>query len=186
MNAAAPSADPPPQAVDEAVDAHDAPETDPQIDGARDADDLLVLELGRIAGLADPVPAGWVDTARAAFAWADLPGLPARLTYDSRSAGGRPSDALVGSAQRNVRFTAGAGPTRIEVEVELDIGADKLRLLGRLRPARRTSVVVVSTVGRVPASADETGTFRVDELPCRPFCVLVDGPQPVKTGWVVT
>jgi hypothetical protein len=85
-----------------------------------------------------------------------------------------------------VHFMADAAPARFEVELELDIGADKLRVVGRIRPARRASVVAVSTGGRAVAHADESGTFRVDELPRRPFCVLVDGPHPVKTGWVVT
>ncbi len=151
-----------------------------------EADDLLVVELGRIAGLADPVPPGWAATAHAAFAWAAETGVPARLTYDSRSVGGRRGDILGGPAQRTVRFTAGAGPARVEIELELDIGADKLRLLGHVRPARRATVVVVSTAGRTTAPTDEAGTFRVDELACRPFCVVVEGRQPVKTGWVVT
>ncbi len=154
---------------------------------ADDADDLLVAELGRVAGVADPVPPGWAGTAHDAFAWAGVPGLEARLTYDSRSAAGRRGDVLLGGpAQRTVRFTAGAGPARVEVELELDVGADKVRLLGHVRPARRATVVVVSTAGRTTVPADESGRFRIDELACRPFCVVVDGPQPLKTGWVVT
>jgi hypothetical protein len=164
---------------------HTAASADPSAD---DADELLVAELRRVAVVADPVLPGWTDTAHRAFAWAALPGVPARLTYDSRTAvsSGRGDVLFAGPAQRTVRFTAGAGPARVEVELELDIGADKLRVLGRIRPARRASVVALSTGGRAVAHADESGTFRVDELPRRPFCVLVDGPHRVKTGWVVT
>jgi hypothetical protein len=162
-----------------------AASADPSAD---DADDLLVAELRRVAGVADPVPPGWTDAARGAFAWAAVPGASARLTYDSRTAasGGRGDVLLTGSASRTVRFTAGAGPARVEVELELDIGADKVQVLGRVRPGRRANVVALSTGGRTIAHTDESGTFRVDELTRRPFCVLVDGPQPVKTGWIVT
>jgi hypothetical protein len=155
---------------------------------ADDADDLLVAELRRVAGVADPVPPGWADAAHGAFAWATVPGVPARLTYDSRTAasGGRGDVLFAGPAERTVRFTAGAGPARAEVELELDIGADKVRVLGRVRPGRRATVVALSTAGRTVAHADDSGTFRVDELPRRPFCVVIDGPQPLKTGWVVT
>jgi hypothetical protein len=161
-----------------------AASADPSAD---DAEELLVTELRRVAGIADPVPSGWADAAHGAFSWAAVPGVPARLTYDSRTASTGRSDVLfAGPAQRTVRFTAGSGPARVEVELELDIGADKLRMVGRIRPGRRGSIVALSTGGRAVTHADDSGTFRVDELPRRPFCVLVDGPQPVKTGWVVT
>jgi hypothetical protein len=155
---------------------------------ADDADDLLVAELRRVAGVADPVPPGWADAAHGAFAWATVPGVPARLTYDSRTAAssGRGDVLFAGPAQRTMRFTAGAGPARAELELELDIGADKVRVLGRVRPGRRATVVALSTAGRTVAHADDSGTFRFDELPRRPFCVVIDGPQPLKTGWVVT
>jgi hypothetical protein len=155
---------------------------------ADDADDLLVAELRRVSGVADPIPPRWAEAAHGAFAWATLGSVPARLTYDSRTAAssGRGDVLFTGPAGRTVRFTAGAGPTRVEVELELDIGADKVRLVGSVRPGRRTAVVALSTTGRTVAHADDSGTFRVDELPRRPFCVLIDGPQPIKTGWVVT
>lgn len=155
---------------------------------ADDADDLLVAELRRVASVADPVPPGWTEVGHGAFAWAKVPGIPARLTYDSRTAAssGRGDVLFTGPAQRTVRCTAGAGPARVEVELELDVGADKVQVVGRVRPGHRTTVVALSTAGRTVAHADESGTFRIDELPRRPFCVLIDGPQPIKTGWVVT
>lgn len=157
-------------------------------ESAVDADDLLVSELRRAAGTADPPPPGWADAARAAHAWVALPGRPARMTYDSRSAatGRRGPGAPGGPAQRTVRFTAGAGPARVSVELELDVGADKVRVVGRIRPGGPAAVVALSTGGRTAADADATGSFRFDELPRRPFCVVVGGSLPVKTGWVVT
>lgn len=152
-----------------------------------DADDLLVAELSRVAGVADPVPEAWAAVAHDAFGWARLPGLAARLTYDSNPAPDAQGAAPVAStAVRTVRFTAGAGPALVRVEVELDIGADKIRVLGRVDPGRPGPVVAVAGSGRTVAEADAEGGFRFDELPRRPFCVLVDGPQPVKTGWIVT
>ena len=156
---------------------------DPLGDGP---DDLLVAELGRVAGIADPVPADWAVAARDAFAWLHLPGEPARLTYDSQPGtdGGR--GPIAATAARTVRFTAGAGASRVVIEVEVDRGADKLRVVGRIRPGRRASVVAVTPTGRAPAEADAAGGFHVDELPRAPFCLLVGGVQPVKTGWIVT
>ena len=62
---------------------------------------------------------------------------------------------FTGPAQRTVRFTTSAGPARVDVELELDVGADKVRVVGRVRPVRGTSVVVLSTAGRTVAHADE-------------------------------
>ena len=69
--------------------------------------------------------------------------------------------------------------------LELDVGADKLRLLGRIEPPGRAAVVLAWPEGRWDGESGDDGTFRVDELPRRPFCVVVDGARPVKSGWVV-
>lgn len=159
---------------------------DPAASASDDADDLLVDELRRVAAVADPVPAAWSEAARAAFAWVRLPGVPARLTYDSQpGADGWGSGSLSGAAVRTVRFTAGSGPDRLGIEVEVDIGADKLRIAGSLRPGRHAPVTAITPDGRTPAESDATGGFHVDELPRVPFCLLVGGAQPVKTGWIV-
>jgi hypothetical protein len=148
------------------------------------SDDALDAELRRVAALADPVPDAWRDVARASFAWAAIDAAPAQLTYDSRSSrserlGGGP---LSGAAPRQLRYLAAGS---LGVEVEIDVGADKLRLLGRLVPARVADVVALWPGGRREAASDPGGTFRFDELPRLPLCLQVCGEQPVKTGWIV-
>jgi hypothetical protein len=147
------------------------------------ADDVLVAELRRLAALADPVPGGWRDAATVGFAWASIPAAPAGMAYDSRAVPGIRVDApgLSGSAVREVRYTAGDQA----VELDLDMGADKLRLVGRVVPARQAEVAVIWPEGREEAPCDEGGSFRFDQLPRRPLCVVVAGDRPVKTGWII-
>ena len=133
-------------------------------------------ELRRVAGSPTPCRAAGAAAAQAAFAWAAVAGMPARLAYDSRSVGGRRGDMRRRTRPAHRAVHRGRGTARVEIELELDIGADKLRLLGHVRPARRATVVVrVPPRARTTAATDEGGTFRVDELACRPFCVVVDG-----------
>jgi hypothetical protein len=148
------------------------------------SDDALDAELRRVAALADPVPDHWHDVARAGFAWAAIDAAPAHLTYDSRSGrsgrlGGGP---LSGAAPRELRFVATGS---LGVEVEIDVGADKLRVLGRLVPARIAEVVALWPGGRREAVSEPGGTFRFDELPRLPLCLHVCGEHSVKTGWIV-
>ena len=149
-------------------------------------DDQLMSVLHRAAALGDPVPDGWRAAAREAFAWAAVGGEVARLVHDARSArDGRVEGRLAGFAQRTLRFRAGDGPRSTVLEIELDIGADKVRATGRLRPPGPAMVVAMSSSGRVSAPAGPDGVFRVDELPRRPFCLLVTGETALKTEWIV-
>jgi hypothetical protein len=145
--------------------------------------DALAAELRRVAVLADPVPESWRAVAAASFAWAAIDAVPAQLAYDSRSArGGRVGTAqLSGAAPRELRYAAGA----LAVELELDVGADKLRVLGHVVPARRAEVVALWPDGRSEATTDDAGAFRFDELPRRPLCLHVTGELPVRTGWII-
>ena len=146
--------------------------------------DALAADLRRVATLADPVPDSWLDVATASFAWAAIDAEPAQLAYDSRSArGGRVGSARAsGAAPREVRYTAGS----LTVELELDVGADKLRVLGRVLPPRRVDVVALWPEGRSQVVSDVGGAFRFDELPRRPLCLHVTGEPAVKTGWIIT
>jgi len=145
-------------------------------------DEALAAELGRVMTVADPLPASWGAAAGTAFGWTAIGGVRARLAYDSHLAdasdeGARPA----GTVPRQVRYTAGL----LAVELDLDIGADKLRVLGRVVPAARVEVVAHWPGGRATAVSDDDGAFRFDELPRRPLCVSVGGDNPAKTGWVV-
>ena len=144
--------------------------------------DALAAELHRVVGLADPVPDGWRSAAAGAFAWAAIDAAPTRLDYDSRAVPGGRAGGLPGAAPREVRYVAGP----VAIALELDVGADKVRAVGRVTPARRVGVTVLWPEGRRDEETDEAGTFRVDELPRRPLCVVVRGSEPVKSGWIVT
>lgn len=146
-------------------------------------DAVIADELHRLAALGDPVPPAWHAGAQVGIAWVTIPAEAAQLEYDSVSPHppGGVAPRPPGAATREVRFTAGP----LAVELELDIGADKIRLRGRLAPARRVGVAVLWPDGREESHSDETGAFRVDDLPVRPLCVVVGGSDPVKTGWVV-
>jgi hypothetical protein len=147
-------------------------------------DDTGVADgLHRLAALGDPVPPSWRDAALVGVAWTTIPAEPARLAYDSVVPPRPPPDGpwLSCTAVREVRYAASA----LAVELELDVGADMLRLLGRLVPARRVGVAVLWPEGREESDSDEAGAFRFDDLPVRPLCIVVGGSDPVKTGWVV-
>jgi hypothetical protein len=145
--------------------------------------EALAAELGRVIMLADPVAESWRATAGAAFGWTAIGGVPARLVYDSHLAGDAGDDGArpAGTVPRQVRYTSGM----LAIELDLDIGADKLRLLGRLVPGARVELVAHWPGGQRVGVSDDDGAFRFDELPRRPLCVAVGGDDPVKTGWVV-
>jgi hypothetical protein len=146
-------------------------------------EDALEADLRRIASLADPVPASWRAAAEAGGAWLCLGGEPVDLAYDSvsgrdQSTGGA---QVAGQAWRELRYQHGDDG----IELEFDIGDDRVRVLGRLRPGRSADVAAVWPEGRRVVVADDGGQFHFDELPYRPLCFLVAGERPAKTGWIM-
>ena len=146
-------------------------------------DDALVDELRRVRALADPVPAAWRQAALASLAWQDIDAEPAALAYDSlsgrdpRLAGGQPGTQAV----RELRYAAGAAGLSLEV----DLNADRLRVVGEVSPAAAVEVVAVWPEGRQATTADDRGAFRFDDLPRRPLCLVIGGDAPLKTGWIL-
>ncbi|HEY7071122.1 MAG TPA: hypothetical protein VH479_13445, partial [Acidimicrobiales bacterium] len=126
-------------------------------------DDALVDELRRVSALADPVPAAWLHAAVASLAWQDIDAEPAALAYDSlsgrdpRVAGGQPGTQAV----RELRYAAGAAGLSLEV----DVNADRLRVVGDVSPAAAVEVVAVWPEGQQATTADDLGAFRFDDLP---------------------
>lgn len=145
--------------------------------------DALATELRRVVALADPVPDGWRGAAVAAYAWAATDASAAHLAYDSRAVqGGRVGTMQgTGATLRTMRF----GVEPLAVELDLDVGADKLRVTGRVRPARAVEIVAIWPEGRVATTSDGEGVYRFDELPHRPLCLHVTGDPAVKTGWII-
>ena len=155
---------------------------DPPPDPAGELD-ALAVELRRIVALADPVPDDWQEAGAGAFAWARIDAPAAGLVYDSRAVlGGRVGIGQgAGETLRALRFAIG----QLAVDLELDVGVDKLRVIGRVRPARAAEIVARWPEGQVATTSDGEGTFRLDELPRRPLCLHVAGDPAVKTGWIV-
>jgi hypothetical protein len=146
-------------------------------------EDALEADLRRVAALADPVPAAWRAAAEASVMWLRVEGEPVELAYDSVSARDHSVGGvqIAGLAWRELRYEHGADG----IELELDVGDERIRVLGRLRPGRSAEVAAVWPEGRRVAVADDGGQFYFDELPCRPLCFLVAGERPAKTGWIM-
>lgn len=147
---------------------------------APSTDDALLAALRRVVMAADPVPGAWYEAAGASFAWVSIDAEHATLAYDSTSTG-PPGAVPVGPVVRELRFACGP----VSVELEVDASGDALRVLGRVRPARSVEVLALWPEGKLEVMSDDAGTFRFDELPRRPLCVVVGGERPVKTGWIV-
>jgi hypothetical protein len=105
------------------------------------------------------------------------------LAYDSVSGRERPLDGvrLAGVTMRELRFTGALG----DIDLELDVGSDQVRLRGRLTPPGPAEVTVAWPTGRREVAADDRGTFHAEDLPRQPLCLLVAGEEPTKTGWIV-
>ena len=163
--------------------------TVPAVPGGTESDDdeVLLDELRRVGTAADPLPDGWRATGHEAFAWATIEADVGRLVYDSHSAGrGRVDDHGSRASQRSLRYTAGVGSAAVTVEIDLDVGVDKARVTGRVRSVTPHAVVALTAHDRVAGDIDPSGAYRFDELPRRPFCLVVSSPGgSVKTGWVV-
>jgi hypothetical protein len=162
--------------------ADEAPGPAPAPD-ARAALDALAAELRRVVAIADPAPEGWRSAASAAYAWAAIDAAAAPLVYDSHAVrGGRVGTSHVtGATVREMRFAVGP----LAVELDVDAGADKVRVVGRVTPARAVEIAALWPEGRVATTSDDDGSYRFDELPRRPLCLHVTGTPAVKTGWVV-
>lgn len=146
--------------------------------------DALAAELARVATLADPVPDDWRASASSSFAWMRVAGVPASLAYDSWAERTEPGGDRrpAGTVPREVVYSAES----LAIELELDVGADSVRVVGRVLPGRRAGVVALWPEGRSETTCDDTGAFHFDELPRQPISIHVTGDLPVKTGWVTT
>ena len=125
------------------------------------SDDELLTALRTAVRAREAVPAGWIEMARAAYAWRTIDAELAELTRDS--AAGLGASAPVRSEAAGIRsLTFSSAHLTIEVEVTDEA------LFGQILPPREGTVEVQTRTG--PA-----GTARVDVTGC--FCV-----EPVPAG----
>lgn len=153
------------------------PETD------TDRRDPLWQELAAVVRAADPVSPDLLRIGRDSFTWRTIEAELAELAFDSV---GHALTGVRGSPlQRQLTFEAPSLTLEVEVSAE---GAHR-RLVGQLIPPQPARVMIRHQGGIVAVEADETGRFRVEDLPAGPGslrCHLGGGAggAPVVTDWV--
>jgi hypothetical protein len=147
----------------------------------RDWDDEQLLAALRAALKArQDVPDRFTETGKNAYAWHNIDGELAQLTYDSRSDAGQAALAVRSEAAsiRSLTFTSG----RLSIELEVA----ETSLVGQIIPPRAGTLEVHTTAGVTSSPVDEIGCFAVSPIPVSPFrlrCRTEDGAD-VLTGWI--
>jgi hypothetical protein len=127
----------------------------------------------------EEVPEWFVETGKNAYAWHNIDGELAQLTYDSH--GDRERAAAVRSETASIRALTF---TMATLSIELEVA--ETSLLGQIIPARAGTLEVHTTAGVTSSPVDEIGCFAVDPVPASPFrlrCRTEDGAD-VLTGWI--
>jgi len=147
----------------------------------RDWDDEQLLAALRAALKArQDVPDRFTETGKNAYAWHNIDGELAQLTYDSRSDAGQAALTVRSEAAsiRSLTFTSG----RLSIELEVA----ETSLVGQIIPPRAGTLEVHTTAGVTSSPVDEIGCFAVSPIPASPFrlrCRTEDGAD-VLTGWI--
>jgi hypothetical protein len=143
-------------------------------------DERLLAALGEAVRARREVPARFVQTGKAAFAWRDVDGELAALAHDSATselvAGTRAEQAEL----RALTFVA----SRLTIEIEVAPDA----LLGQLVPPQPGEVELHRRDGvATSARADDVGWFAIRPLPGGLFRLRVrpDGGSTVVTEWTM-
>lgn len=146
------------------------------------SDRHLLVELGRVASVADPVPGHVLEAARAAFALRDLDSELARLVEDTllTAAGVRSG----GSDTRLLTFET----DDLAIELQVSSAAGGLTLLGQVVPAPAAGAGVrLESADRVLGSVevDDLGGFRFTDVQPALVRLHVDvpGSASVSTPW---
>jgi hypothetical protein len=121
-------------------------------------DDMLVADLRRVLGDADPVPEHVQIAARVAIEWRTLEVELAELVHDS--AVDEPVLAIRGDAgPRELTFEAAGITIEIETETQSTGTGDSIRLTGQLVPPQAAEIALRIGDEVVPVRADERGRF---------------------------
>ena len=151
--------------------------------------DELLAGLRRVASAVDGPPDAVIAAARAAFLARDLDGALAVLIADSRVPDGDASafetvrTDLEPTQGRWLLSFFGGG---VQVDMEVDDGGDRVRLLGQFSGASGDEYYLESAAGRQRIEVDAVGRFIVDDVdpgPVRLRCRGADGTQ-ITTAWV--
>jgi hypothetical protein len=148
-------------------------------DGGDWDDEQLLAALGEAIRARQGVPEWFVETGKSAYAWHNIDGELAQLTFDSS----RDEDtvAAVRSEAASIRALTFTSP---RLSIELEVASDSL--LGQIIPPRGGMLEVHTTAGVASSSVDEVGCFAITPIPTSPFrlrCRTEDGTD-VLTGWI--
>jgi hypothetical protein len=148
-------------------------------------DDELWSTLRGLTNRMDPVPRSVVTAARQTYAWRDPDAALAELLAESAD-----SVALAGVRGGNgpQLFTFGLG--ELIIDVEADIAARDIGLVGQLVPPQRARIVVHHAGGATETDADDVGRFRANGIARGPVRLTCELSQPttyrtVQTAWTL-
>ncbi|MGH9279760.1 MAG: hypothetical protein ACRD12_16885 [Acidimicrobiales bacterium] len=139
-------------------------------------------DLHRVLALADPLPYDTLQSLRACFTRRSLDAELAELVYDSLL--NAPVGVRSGEAGRQLSFQ---GP---RVAVEMEVVAERQRVVGQLVPPQPSQVEVRHAGGSYVLHSDRVGRFVADEIPKGPVsfrCTGATGDDPfvTVTDWIV-
>jgi hypothetical protein len=144
------------------------------------ADEQLLASLREAQRARHAVPAEFVQAAKAAYAWHNIDGELAQLTYDSQH-----DDARLATVRSETASVRALTFTSASVTIELEV--TRHSLIGQVSPAQEGTIEAQTSVGAVTVTTvDEIGCFTVDPKPASPFrlrCRTADGAD-VVTGWI--
>lgn len=146
-------------------------------------DDLgLPDDLFAVVTTADPVPYDTLRSIRACFTRRTLDAELAELVYDSVV--DEPVGVRSGSGSRQLSFQ---GP---RVAVEMEVQAERQRVVGQVVPAQPSQVEVRHSGGSFVLRSDPAGRFVADDVPAGPVsfrCTGQTGDRPFAavTDWIV-
>jgi len=143
-------------------------------------DEELLAALRQAHRARQAVPPEFVEAAKSAFAWHNIDGELAQLTYDSyRETVDVTRTRAEAASIRNLTFTSAS------LSIELEVAEDLV--LGQVVPPQAATIKVQPRTGAETATvADEIGCFSIEPIPSGPFrlrCRTAAGID-VLTRWI--
>jgi hypothetical protein len=143
-------------------------------------DEKLIAMLRQALSARQAVPPECIEAGKNAFAWHNIDGDLAQLTYDSLpSQGPVPSTRSEPASIRALTFTSQ------RLTIELEVTADSL--LGQIIPTQVTTIELQTQADpETVISSDEIGCFSVQPIPEGPFRLRCRAAADIDvlTGWI--
>ena len=143
-------------------------------------DEQLLGALGEAMRARQAVPPGFVQAGKNAYAWHNIDGELAQLTYDSSR--DKEPTASVRSEVASIRSL-----TFTSAHLSIELGVTEDLLLGQVMPPAEGTIEARTREGVTTAApVDEVGCFSIEPIPSSPFslrCRTARGTD-VVTGWI--